>query len=74
MISRNGPLYMFQLASIIITNPCKSFVLLMEKSMHGITTHSFRVRVMSYDFAQDHPDPYRMFLSVTHHGGPRGLP
>jgi hypothetical protein len=65
---------MQRFASIIITNPSKSFVLLMEKNMHGITTRAFRVRVMSYDFAQDHPGPYRMFVSVTHHGGPRGLP
>jgi len=46
----------------------------MEKRMHGIRTHSFRVRVMFDDFAQSHSDLNRMFLPFTYRGGTESPP
>ena len=61
----------------MVSNLTKSFVLSahsVEKRMQNIRTDSFRVFVMSDDFAQSHSDIYCMFVSVPLGTGPKSLP
>jgi len=76
-IFRNGLLICFVLVGPSFSNLTKSFVLsahFVEERMQNIRTDSFRVFVMSDDFARNHSDLNRMFLPVTYRGGPKSLP
>src|SRR5712692_2270318 len=57
-----------------LLNPLCSATHSMEKHMQKVITDSIRMLATPNDCARNHSDLNRMFLPITHRGGPKSLP